>query len=323
MERLPPNMECTIIGVTGNKAYNNDIYIGSTSDDPWNTRTKLVVVEPENGFKYIGTMIVTPGPPVPWSNMITRGMNIKGFAYTWSYVHPVAEPTYLEAEGVTFAEFGDLLLRSCANVHEAIELILSIPRAFHGNFLLADAEGNLALVEVSTQSVYVAVLTKDGYVVRTNHWISPIMAPKDGVPDEFTNSSTWVRYTRALELLEKVYIGRIHVEDLMQIFSDTKTYEEWGYGICAGINSKKGGTVSSEIMEPKRLIFWYAYGWPCGVKPLWPEQLHQNMSWGVYLPFYLPELPPGEYVTTDGQLTPLAIEYLKKHLDIKEPGSLS
>ncbi|MEM3702915.1 MAG: hypothetical protein QXX79_00615 [Candidatus Bathyarchaeia archaeon] len=37
------------------------------------------------------------------------------------------------------------------------------------------------------------------------------------------------------------------------------------------------------------------------------------MTWGVFIPFYLPELPPGQYTTELGQLTPLAIQYLYAH----------
>jgi len=40
------------------------------------------------------------------------------------------------------------------------------------------------------------------------------------------------------------------------------------------------------------------------------EQLYQDLSWGQYLTFRLDDLEPGEYVTADGRLTPLAIRYL-------------
>ncbi len=64
-------------------------------------------------------------------------------------------------------------------------------------------------------------------------------------------------------------------------------------------------------MDPARLLFWYNYGWPCGQAPEYPEQQkYQERSWGAYLPFFLPLLADGEYVTTDGRLTPLAVRYL-------------
>ncbi|MCH8224013.1 MAG: hypothetical protein IH868_11450 [Chloroflexi bacterium] len=55
----------------------------------------------------------------------------------------------------------------------------------------------------------------------------------------------------------------------------------------------------------------YCYGWPCGGSVDYPdEQVYQDRSWGQYLSFRLEDLEPGEYVTVDGRLTPLAVRYL-------------
>ncbi|MHC4563543.1 MAG: hypothetical protein ACYS8X_12320 [Planctomycetota bacterium] len=39
------------------------------------------------------------------------------------------------------------------------------------------------------------------------------------------------------------------------------------------------------------------------------EQLYQDRSWGRFRAFCVDELPRGEYVTVDGELTPLAQRY--------------
>ena len=47
---------------------------------PFTTRTRLVVVEPPDGERFIATQIVSPsnGNPVSFDRMHTRGLNAKG-----------------------------------------------------------------------------------------------------------------------------------------------------------------------------------------------------------------------------------------------------
>ncbi len=201
---------------------------------------------------------------------------------------------------------------------------LILRRAFHGNFLFADASGTLALVEISTKTYNVVVKTKNGVAYRSNHWVSPKMVPLAPVPkDNFDVLGTLVRYARLQELFEKNK-GRIDLHALMRIFSDTKGKEEFGYSIenhdVSPRGERWGGSVSSEISQPTKLTFWYAYGWASGMKPEEPKvQMYQDRSWGVYIPFYLPVLEEGEYSTVDGRLTPLAVKYLMTHFGISTP----
>lgn len=305
---------CTIGGATGTATRERAPIIFSNSDDPFQTRTRLVVVEPKAGYRFIATQIISPPPPVSFNQMHTRGVNSAGFAYTWAAVRPISEPTDAEAIGIPYYQLGYLLLSQAETVADALMLIERFPRAYHGNFLFADATGQLALVEISTQTFNVETYVNDGVVARANHWISPYMA-KLG-PAEVGLSSVF-RYQRALELLTS-QTGVIDHESLAVITADHEGKESLGFSICAhGVGQdsafRGSGTVSSEIIEPKRHRLWYCYGWPCGSIPECPElQVYQDRSWGVYLPFDLDKLEAGEYVTIDGRLTPSAVKYLAR-----------
>ncbi len=309
---------CTTAGATGSASADGCALIGSTSDDPFTTRTRLVVVAPQEGCKFIGAQIISgdTGMVPDFNNMHTRGLNDKGFAYTWSAARPDPdiEPLSSQAIGIPFYQFGQLLLSQAKSVEDAIGLLESYPRAIHGNFLFADAAGEVAQAEVSTRSLNIETRTSDGWVGRSNHWISPRMAQISQAPN--ASDSTVVRFDRISTLMEEG-AGRVDPAFLASCFSDHATLEETGWSICAHGHEKnpggngRGGTVSSEIIQPSKGVMYYCYGWPCGGPVDHPEeQVYQDRSWGQYLSFKLEDLEPGEYVTADGRLTPLAIRYL-------------
>jgi hypothetical protein len=57
---------CTIGAATGSATRDGDPLVFSNSDDPFATRTRLSVVEPKSGFRFIGTQIVSPPPSMPF-----------------------------------------------------------------------------------------------------------------------------------------------------------------------------------------------------------------------------------------------------------------
>jgi len=303
---------CTIGAATGTATHDGAPIVFSNSDDPFATRTRLIVVEPQDGFRFVGTQIVSSQAAVPFDRMVTRGVNEAGFGYTWAYVSPETEPSYLDAIGIPYSQFGSLLLSNASSVSDAIALLDAYPRAYHGNFLFADASGEVALVEISTKTYHIDTHIIDGAFARSNHWISSEMAPVG--QQEPGTSSAW-RYERATHVVNQL-AGSFDVEAIRQITADHEGRDTVGYSICAHGDGDPdraswGGTVSSEIIEPRARRMWYCYGWPCGSAPDdLHKQLYQDRSWGTYLSFDLNHLAPGEYVTPDGRVTPLAVHYL-------------
>jgi len=303
---------CTIGGATGGATRDGDPIIFSNSDDPFMTRTRLVVVEPANGYKFIAAQIISPPPPASFNMMHTRGLNAAGLAYTWASVAPRTEPTSEEAIGIPYNQFGHLVLSEARTVSDVIEILDRYPRAYHGNFLFADAEGTVALIEISTQSFHVETCVTDGAFARTNHWISDRMV---SIGTDRVGQASLERYERACALIA-AQAGAINKDSFSLITADHHGLDASGFSICAhgnapGPRHRRGGTVSSEISEPRKGRFWYCYGWPCGSTPEDPDlQICQDRSWGTYLPFDLADLEAGEYVTTDGRLTARAIKYI-------------
>src|SRR5215471_6347864 len=96
---------CTIGGATGGATRDGDPIIFSNSDDPFRTRTRLVVVEPADGYKFIAAQIISPPPPVSFNTMHARGLNAAGLAYAVANVAPTTEPTSEQAIGIPYNQF--------------------------------------------------------------------------------------------------------------------------------------------------------------------------------------------------------------------------
>ena len=304
-------LACTSVGATGSwttaipaseksqgKIPSNkkhcDIFFGQTMDNAWwSTRLPVFVFQPEDGYKYIGTNSA-------WG--CADGMNEKGFGITGNFVNATDTP---DPEGCDGFELGPLLLESCATVGEAIAVLEDLPRgedSWCRNMVMGDAEGNLALVEVSYEQINVETLTSDGYVVSTNHFVSDEMKGLDTKPDPYYCE----RLERGNEWFENVQTP-IDVEDIFDCFA---------YIYETRQNSPTSGPCATFVNQPKELTYWFTYGWPGGnlpTKELENRQICQNMTWGAFIPFYLPELIPGQYVTELGQLTPLGVQYLYSH----------
>ncbi len=73
------------------------------------------------------------------------------------------------------------------------------------------------------------------------------------------------------------------------------------------------GTVSAEIMQPSKRLFWYAYGWPCGQGQEYGDQIYQDKSWGRFVPFGF-NASDGENekitvpATLEGEITPAGLQ---------------
>src|SRR5215470_9755437 len=97
---------CTIAAATGSATRSGEPLVLSNSDDPFATRTRLVVEAPANGYRFVATQIISPPPPVSFNQMHTRGLNEAGFAYTWAMVRPATEPDDSQAIGIPYYQFG-------------------------------------------------------------------------------------------------------------------------------------------------------------------------------------------------------------------------
>ncbi len=331
---------CFLIGATGpGVTATGEALIGSVSDDPYDVRTFVRIVNPRGMLPHVGSELVSttdvtlaergyfsePGET-------SRGINQAGLGFTCALVFE-QKPQQASPEPAKFGRLIHEMMTRCKTVSDAVELFrqagASAP-AF--SVLLADAQGDLAHVETGAFGVSLNhhfTREKPGMVFAVNCYLSQQLAGHNQPDAALANAqnNNQVRRQRGQHLAQQDE-GSLDVGTFARILSDHANGERdplnnpllpaWGYSICNhGTRGRDDyppsdlpwGTVSAEILQPAAGLFWYAYGWPCGAKPKYGDQLFQQGAWGRFVPFSL-ELAGGDsseiiaLTTAEGAITP-------------------
>lgn len=315
---------CTLLGASSKSSSDGNVYIASTSDNSYlmGPRKPVKITIPEDGYKFIHTPCLALTEEGGMINQGSdRGMNEAGFSWTRSWVVPKEEEDPNKMDAVDwFIKMGSTV----ANVDQAIDFVKENPKGVgcQGNYIFADSENNIALVEVSYSTVTVVekynAQDESSFLVRANCWKSEEMKPLDD--SELNNKiyyhSSEDRYNMGMKLLKK-HDGEINVEVLKNIITnrESKSFSEEKHD--HGINNygTEAGTVSAEIYDPVEKTFWYTYGWTDDKDVEIDEEIYgKNInSWqGQWIPFDLSKMDQeGYYTNWDGGLTNLGIQYLK------------
>ena len=276
---------CTLIGL---RQADGSWLVGSNSDDPWKTRTRLITAK-NGSYRYIGTELICDGDQsVPWANMITRGLNEAGLGFTYAHVEPV-DGNWASCSGTDFHDFSMHLLGECATVREAADYIRDTKRSFHGNFIVNDAAQDIALLEVTTKELNIIRPADWEWplpMICCNYYVSKKMrfytdlgyTMESNAPSRWHNAMLAARKSgrQGMELMREIlgsHEGRLDTD------------EAWSR--CPCNHGTEVGTVSSEIIDTAKGVFHYCLGWPCGCREALPSQDYQHLSWGAYKPYRL------------------------------------
>jgi len=139
-------------------------------------------------------------------------------------------------------------------IAEAIDAAIFQPRASNYNQVITDKNGEIYSIEGSAAD-YEALYATDGYLVHTNHYISPRMRKYELDPYDITSSM--VRYNRANRLMKK-NLGKISLEMMKKILQDHVSRPK---SLCRhGKNTK---TTFSVIINLTEKAMYLARGNPC------------------------------------------------------------
>jgi hypothetical protein len=313
---------CTLVGATGKATKDGKVYVASTSDNAYirGPRKPIYVGIPEKGYKFVATPCIVQDPPGNYFDVGSdRFMNEKGFSCTRAWVDP-DEP--IASNAISRIDWFIKMATTVATVEEAIKYAKETPKGVgaNGNYIFADADGNLAVVEVGFQTVHVAGRWSKndmGICARANRYETDKMKPLDATTkvNPLYNETSPYRYEQAMKLLND-FSGKIDLSIMKSIVGDNK-HREYPpttiHGRSISSHGRERGTVSAEVYDPANLTFWYTYGWPDGdhkSSNIASDGANKN-TWGAWIPFILPKLKEqGFYTDWNGYITPMGARYL-------------
>ncbi len=219
--------QCSVFAVKNN----DSTVVGRNYDMLFDFKkfTESSLIAPKDKYAYISQSDVFIGR--------SDGINEKGLAVAMSFVNGTEIQT-----GISFHFIVRKILEDCENTKQAIELIQKAKVSSANNFLLADKNGEIAVVESAPQKSYVRRPEKnERFIYITNEFKTSEMLPYDRGGVEWSKSTE--RYSGLKDNLMSV--EKMDLEKAKEILSDKC--------ICLDLKKEKFGTIWSVVANLNEL----------------------------------------------------------------------
>lgn len=122
--------------------------------------------------------------------------------------------------GLAPAHFLRYIAEHCSTTRQALGVFSRVPCAIPKNFLIADAKGDLAIVEHTSRDYAVVRPGNDGVLIQTNHCLAPKLQPLDRVLQHSPATTSFVRAAEAKLLIAQQLPG-FQFTDLWRILRES------------------------------------------------------------------------------------------------------
>ncbi len=150
---------------------------------------------------------------------------------------------------------------SAKGLYDALSFSMPPARGQSYNNIVCDNNGEIYSMEGSA-TTFDALYGSEGYLVHTNHYLSPRMWRFED--DMHTRMSSVIRYNRASKLFKR-HLGQVDVDIFKEILSDHVGHPE---SICRHPDTRLGEydqtmTLFSAVFDLTRKAMWLCAGNPC------------------------------------------------------------
>ena len=176
------------------------------------------------------------------------GINEKGLAIGINFVDGKERKP-----GINFSLVVRYILEHCATVDEAIQVLLEAPIGSVNNYLLADNQQHIAVVEVTpSQRMVRYPLPDQPFIYSTNHFISPDMPAQNNIASDWSKSQE-----RAQGLAKALQnYAQLDFEQAQGILSDQQCH------VCLDLPQFQFGTLWSFVADTRSLFVQRCVGNP-------------------------------------------------------------
>ncbi|MDQ1372390.1 MAG: hypothetical protein QG582_1306 [Candidatus Thermoplasmatota archaeon] len=197
-----------------------------------------------------GFIAVTYGGIYPTVGMNTAGISLTGNALVQNDTR-LGLPKVVPVRKVLSAK----------GVYDALTWSMPPSRGQSYNNIICDQNGEIYSMEGSA-TAFDALYGHEGYLVHTNHYLSPRMWRFED--DLHTRMSSIIRYNRASKLFKR-HLGQVDLGTFKEVFSDHVGYPE---SICRHPDPRLGEqdqtmTLFSAVFDLTRKALWVCAGNPC------------------------------------------------------------
>lgn len=109
--------------------------------------------------------------------------------------------------GILPTHFIRYIAEKCATTRQALNTFAKMPGAIPKNFLIADAKGDIAVVEHAARHYAVLRPNSRGVIIQTNHCLAPELQKYDRVRERHPGTDTFLRYAEAEFLINQQLPG--------------------------------------------------------------------------------------------------------------------
>jgi predicted choloylglycine hydrolase len=181
------------------------------------------------------------------------GVNEKGLAISMTGVQSEGRKP-----GMSFVLAVRRVLDKCSSTREAVQFLSSIRHTSTFNFLLADKEADIAVVEAAPDKIRVRRPNdEEKFIVCTNHFAHCDMQDMEDLKARSkANWDSLPRYATISNALDR-YGRKASVKNVQKILADHNGY------VCSHQEKIKLGTLWSIVATLKKLQIFRAEGHPC------------------------------------------------------------
>jgi isopenicillin-N N-acyltransferase like protein len=153
------------------------------------------------------------------------------------------------------------ILRECATVSEAVGLVFRTPHSGGGTLLIGDPTGAVAAIELGYRAVAAEEPGDNGYVARTNHFVSERLSGHDlAPPDDIGARASRARIATLDHALRELRLpfSIDAVKTLMARHGDSASAP-----LCRHEEARGTRTIGSAIFDCKTPALHFSFDSPC------------------------------------------------------------